>query len=110
MHQLTPPESSFIVIVTRGHWHEMRVLGWAANTAAHSVGMIGSNRKVLTVCQELGALPSRRPFLDIGASSPEEIAVSVVADLIADRGRCEAKLPHLRCVEELISEEASSVG
>ena len=116
IQQLTPPESSFIVIVTRGHRHDMRVLGWAVNTAAHYVGMIGSKRKVLTVCQELEKRASRRKSayapigIDIGASSPEEIAVSVVADLIADRGRCEAKLPHLRCVEELISEEASSVG
>ncbi|HVO63683.1 MAG TPA: XdhC/CoxI family protein [Terriglobales bacterium] len=117
MQQLKPQQSSFIVIVTRGHRHDMRVLGWAVNTAAHYVGMIGSKRKVLTVCQELekqGVPPEKlkrahAPIgIDIGATTPEEIAVSIVAELIADRRRCQAALPHLRCVEELIGEEEAS--
>jgi xanthine dehydrogenase accessory factor len=77
MQQLTPPESSFIVIQTRGHRHDMRVLGWAVNAAAHYVRMVGSKRKVLTVCQELEKRASRwksayAPIgIDIGASWPE---------------------------------------
>jgi len=117
MKQLTPQQSSFIVIVTRGHRHDMRVLGWAVNTAAHYVGMIGSKRKVLTVCRELEkqGLPTEKlkrahaPIgIDIGATTPEEIAVSIVAELIADRRRSQAALPHLRCVEELIREEEAT--
>ncbi|HVN20732.1 MAG TPA: XdhC/CoxI family protein [Dongiaceae bacterium] len=117
MQQLKPQESSYIVIVTRGHRHDLQVLGWAVNTAAHYVGMIGSKRKVMTVCQELEK--QRVPIeklrrahapigIDIGATTPEEIAVSIIAELIADRRRCQATLPHLRCVEELIGEEAST--
>ena len=117
MKQLTPQQSSFIVIVTRGHRHDMHVLGWAVNTAAHYVGMIGSKRKVLTVCRELEkqGLPTEKlkrahaPIgIDIGATMPEEIAVSIVAELIADRRRSQAALPHLRCVEELIREEEAA--
>jgi xanthine dehydrogenase accessory factor len=114
MEQLAPPEASYIVIVTRGHRHDMRVLGWAVNTEAHYVGMIGSKRKVLTVCQELekqGMSPEKlkrahAPIgLNIGATTPEEIAVSIVAELIADRRHCKADLPHLRCVEQLVEAE-----
>jgi len=41
------------------------------------------------------------------ATTPEEIAVSIVAELIADRRRCEAALPHLGCVDALVAEEAA---
>jgi len=114
MEQLAPQESSYIVIVTRGHRHDMLVLGWAVNTAAHYVGMIGSKRKVLTVCQELEKQGvsveklkrAHAPIgLDIGATTPEEIAVSIVAELIADRRHAKADLPHLRCVEQLVEVE-----
>jgi xanthine/CO dehydrogenase XdhC/CoxF family maturation factor len=111
------PGGQIHVIVTRGHRHDMRVLGWAVNTPAHSIGMIGSKRKVLTVCQELQkqGVSSEKlkrahaPIgLNIGATTPEEIAVSIVAELIADRRRCEAALPHLGCVDALVDEEAAA--
>ena len=60
----------------------MRVLGWAVNTPAHSIGMIGSKRKVLTVCQELQkqGVSSEKlkrahaPIgLNIGATTPEAV-------------------------------------
>jgi xanthine dehydrogenase accessory factor len=114
MAQLTPTESAFIVIVTRGHRHDMRVLGWAIKTPAHYIGMIGSRRKVLTVCEELqkqGASLEKlkcahAPIgLDIGATTPEEIAVSIVAEMIADRRHSTAALPHLRCMDTLFTEE-----
>lgn len=114
MEQLAPPEAAYIVIVTRGHRHDMRVLGWAVNTPAHYVGMIGSKRKVLTVCQELErqGVDSEKlkrahaPIgLSIAATTPEEIAVSIVAELIADRRHCKTDLPHLRCVEQLVEAE-----
>ena len=72
----------------------MRVLAWAVRTEARYVGMIGSKRKVLSVYKALENEGYRadefaRVFapmgLDIGALSPEEIAVSVVAELIAVR-------------------------
>jgi xanthine dehydrogenase accessory factor len=105
MRQLNPPDSSFIVIVTRGHRYDLRVLRWAIETRARYIGMIGSGRKVLTVFQELekqGVAPEElervyAPIgLDIAAACPEEIAVAIVAELIAFRRSCKVELPHLR--------------
>jgi xanthine dehydrogenase accessory factor len=87
-------ESSYLVIVTRGHRDDMRVLRWAVGTTARYVAMIGSRRKVISVVRELEkeGLPREafdRVFapmgLEIGAVTPEEIAVSVVAEMIATR-------------------------
>ncbi|HEX8984860.1 MAG TPA: XdhC/CoxI family protein [Bryobacteraceae bacterium] len=85
---------SYLVIVTRGHRDDMRVLRWAVGTQARYVAMIGSKRKVISVVKELEkeGLP-REAFerihapmgLEIGAVMPEEIAVSVVAEMIAVR-------------------------
>ena len=92
--KLKPNASSYLVIVTRGHRDDMRVLGWAVGTEAHYIGMIGSKRKVLSVYQALkreGVAPERfenvhAPVgLEIGALTPEEIAISITAELIAVR-------------------------
>ena len=102
---LAPSDSSFIVIVTRGHRHDMRVLRWAIETPTLYIGMIGSSRKVLSVYEQLeaqGVAPEslKRVFapigLDIGAVTPEEIALAIVAELIAVRRRCVLDLPHSR--------------
>jgi len=87
-------ETSYVIIVTRGHRDDMRVLKLAVGTPARYIAMIGSKRKVLNVVRELEkeGLP-RAAFerihapmgLDIGAQSPEEIAVSVTAEMIAVR-------------------------
>jgi xanthine dehydrogenase accessory factor len=86
--------STYIVIVTRGHRDDMRVLRWAVGTPAHYIAMIGSKRKVLGVVKELQkeGIPREafeRVFapmgLEIGAITPEEIAVSVAAEMIAVR-------------------------
>jgi len=111
MSGLTPSDSSYIVIVTRGHRHDMQVLRWALDTPAQYIGMIGSGRKVLAVYEQLqaqGVPPEsfKRVYapigLQIGAATPEEIAVSVVAELIAIRRHCDVALPHSR---NRISEE-----
>jgi xanthine dehydrogenase accessory factor len=76
----------------------MRVLGWAVRTPARYVGMIGSKRKVLSVYRALendGYRPEefQRVYapmgLEIGALAPEEIAISIVAELIAVRRNAE---------------------
>lgn len=94
--RLAPASTSFVVIATRGHHDDMKVLRWAVGTQAGYVGMLGSRRKVLTVFRALtddGVDPAalervHAPIgLEIGATSPEEIAVSVVAELIAVRRR-----------------------
>ena len=92
--KIHPNASTYLVIVTRGHKEDMRVLAWAARTDARYVGMIGSKRKVLSVYKALekeGYKPEEferiyAPMgLEIGALSPEEIAISIVAELIAVR-------------------------
>ena len=104
MRKLDPNESSYIVIVTRGHRDDLRILRWAVQTPARYVGMIGSKRKVIGIFKTLReeGLPAHlfdrvhAPIgLDIGASTPEEIAVAITAELIAVRRHAGAALPHM---------------
>jgi xanthine dehydrogenase accessory factor len=92
--KIRPNGSSYLVIVTRGHKEDMRVLAWAVRTEARYIGMIGSKRKVLSLYKALesdGYKPEEfervyAPMgLEIGALSPEEIAVSIAAELVAVR-------------------------
>ena len=103
-HNLDPNESSYIVIVTRGHRDDMRLLRWAVKTRARYIGMIGSKRKVIGIYKSLQAegVPAHlfdrvhAPIgLDIGAVTPEEIAVAITAELIAIRRQAPVALPHL---------------
>ena len=98
--QLAINETSYVIIVTRGHRDDMRVLELAVATPARYIAMIGSKRKVLNVIRELEkqGIP-RESFerihapvgLDIGAISPEEIAISVTAEMIAVRRNAGSK-------------------
>lgn len=102
---LHPPPGSYVLIFTPSHQSDMQVLRWAVDTPARYIGMMGSKRKVAGIFHELrkDGVNSERfravhaPVgLDIGAQPPEEIAISVVAEMIALRRRCAAALPHLR--------------
>jgi xanthine dehydrogenase accessory factor len=104
MERLDIRESAYIVIVTRGHRDDMRVLRWAVGTKARYVGMIGSKRKTIAIFRELqregleAKLFERvhAPIgLDIGGVTPEEIAISITAELIAVRRKSERELPHM---------------
>lgn len=98
--QLQVNSSSYLIIVTRGHRDDMRVLRWAITTEARYIAMIGSKRKVIGVLREFEkeGLP-REQFerihapmgLEIGAITPEEIAVSVAAEMIAVRRGANSK-------------------
>jgi xanthine dehydrogenase accessory factor len=86
--------STYCLIVTRGHNHDEEALYHLAATAAGYVGMIGSKRKIKLIYEDLVArgLPSQAlegvhaPLgLDIGSRTVAEIAVSIVAELIARR-------------------------
>ncbi len=83
-----------VVIATRGHRNDALILERVATSAAGYVGLLGSRRKKVVVTKGLTAagVPAkalkrvRVPVgLAIGAVTPEEIAVSVVAELIAWR-------------------------
>jgi len=106
--QIRPNASSYLIIVTRGHKEDMRVLSWAVRTGARYIGMIGSKRKVLSTYKALEAEGFRveefeRVFapmgVEIGALSPEEIAVSITAELIAVR-RNAARAGHKKLQHE----------
>jgi xanthine dehydrogenase accessory factor len=103
--QIHPTESSFIVIATRGHRGDMRVLEWAIEQPARYIGMIGSRRKTLAIYQELekqGVNPEKFDRIhapigfDIGAGTPEEIAVSIAAEMIAVRRNAQSAVPTKR--------------
>src|SRR5262249_48921331 len=103
MAKLDPNEASYVVIVTRGHHDDMRVLRWAVQTRAKYIGMIGSRRKVIEIFKTLQSegLPAHlfdrvhAPVgLDIGAITPEEIAVAITAELIAVRRHAQ-NVPHM---------------
>ncbi len=94
--------NSYIVIVTRGHKSDLLVLSEAVKTSASYIGLIGSKAKISRIYRQLvrdGASPEslkrvRAPIgLDIGARLPEEIAVSIVAQLIAHRRHAWIKAP-----------------
>jgi xanthine dehydrogenase accessory factor len=91
---LTP--SAYAVILTRGHNHDEEALYHLATTACGYVGMIGSKRKIRLIFDDLieRGIPSaalervHSPLgYDIGARTVPEIAVSIVAELIACRNQ-----------------------
>ena len=89
-HQL--PATSYAVIVTRGHTHDLDTLRALTATPLRYLGLIGSKAKVKRIYDQLieeGLSPEalkgvHAPIgLDIGAITPQEIAVSILAELIA---------------------------
>jgi xanthine dehydrogenase accessory factor len=115
---LKPGASTYLVIVTRGHRDDLRVLEWAVGTEARYIGMIGSRRKVLSVyraLEEKAGIPPERfasvyaPVgLDIGALTPEEIAMSIAAELIAVR-RGAANAAH-KSIRHILTTPASATS
>ncbi len=88
----TLPATAYVVIVTRGHRHDLDALRVLAPQQIRYVGLIGSRAKVKRIYdalleEGLSADQLRRVFapigLDIGAVTPQEIAVSILAELIA---------------------------
>jgi xanthine dehydrogenase accessory factor len=88
------PPSAYVVVLTRGHTHDLDAMRALAGRELRYVGMIGSRAKVETITDALadaGAPPAwlarvHAPIgLRIGAVTPEEIAISIVAELVAVR-------------------------
>lgn len=85
---------AFVAAVTRGHALDEEVVAQALRTAAKYIGMIGSTRKVAAVCNRLRERGFNEADLarihapigiDIGAETVEEIAISIVAEIVAVR-------------------------
>lgn len=81
-----------VVVVTRGHLHDLEVLRALVGRPAFYVGMIGSRRRVLTVVRALAEEGVPEAFiqglyapigLDIGAESPAEIALAIAAEVVS---------------------------
>ena len=94
LERLSIDASSYVVIVTRGHVHDMDVLVQALRTPARYVGVMASRSKrarMVAALREAGlgedALARvHSPIgLDIGAETPAELAVSIVAEMIQVR-------------------------
>lgn len=94
LKKLKTQRESYLVILTRGHGYDQEVLEWALGTEACYIGMIGSRKKVETIfgnlkkkgvsAEKLNSVHA--PIgLDIGGKTPEEIAVSIVAEMIQER-------------------------
>lgn len=90
--EITP--NTYCLIVTRGHQHDEEALYHLADRGARYVGMIGSKRKVRLIFDDLIAQGISAEALekvhapvglDIGSQTVSEIAVSIVAQLIAQR-------------------------
>jgi xanthine dehydrogenase accessory factor len=96
---LKPDSNALIFIAGRSHELDARALRWAVDTPAFYIGMIGSRRKVQFIYhklktdgitdEQLGRVHA--PVgLNIGAATPEEIAISVVAEMVAEIRHVEA--------------------
>ena len=92
--QLEISQNSYILIITRGHLHDKTVLQHALGTNASYIGMIGSTKKRNTIYKALMDEGFSKDDLekvyspiglDINAETPEEIAVSIVGELIKKR-------------------------
>jgi xanthine dehydrogenase accessory factor len=100
-------ERDWVVIVTHDHQLDERALDAASGKGARYVGLVGSRRKVFRLVERVnlkrqGDVPFERIYapvgLDIGAITPEEIAVSIVAELVALRHGKPAE--HLRALSD----------
>jgi xanthine dehydrogenase accessory factor len=92
--RITVDETGYVVAITRGHAMDEEVVAHALRTSARYIGMIGSKRKVAGVLSRLRTQGFTDADLarvhapigvDINAETVEEIAVSIVAELIAVR-------------------------
>ncbi len=94
------PRGAYALVVTRGHRHDLECLRALVSQDLQYLGLIGSRAKVARLCERLReeGVPAPRlrlvhaPVgLDIGAVTPEEIAVAIAAEMIAvRRGKLQA--------------------
>ena len=92
LHRIDLPASAYVVVVTRGHQHDLDAMRALAARDLKYLGLIGSRAKIARIYEALlaeGMPPEclqrvHAPIgLDIGAVTPAEIAISILAELIA---------------------------
>jgi xanthine dehydrogenase accessory factor len=113
IRDMEPDEASWIVIVTRGHHLDKDALRAALETNAAYVGMIGSPNKVKHIFKDLlkeGISAERlaqvhAPIgLDLGAETPDEIALSIAAEMVMIRKK--ASGAPLKTMYQLLEEDS----
>jgi len=111
LRTLEPDEQSFIVIVTRGHHLDEDALRAALETGAGYIGMIGSPSKVKRIFKTLLQQGLARETLervhapiglDLGAETPDEIALSIAAEIVMLRHQASGKA--LKSAHHLLDE------
>ena len=114
LHRADIPASAFVVVVTRGHTHDLDAMRALAARDLRYLGLIGSRAKVARISSALLAegLPAEclarihAPIgFDIGAVTPAEIAISILAELIAvrrgaDTAQLSMKQPQVSAVHD----------
>ena len=94
LRHLNIASSTYIIVITRGHLKDEEVLASVIRSNAAYIGMIGSSKKNATVFQNLEEQGISKDELtkvhapigiDIKAQTPEEIAVSIIAEIIQVR-------------------------
>ncbi len=114
IRELEPDEASWLVIVTRGHHLDKDALRAAVESNAAYVGMIGSPSKVKHIFKDLleeGVSPERlaqvhAPIgLDLGAETPDEIALSIAAEMLMIRKKGSGA--PLKTMHQLLEEPVS---
>jgi xanthine/CO dehydrogenase XdhC/CoxF family maturation factor/cation diffusion facilitator CzcD-associated flavoprotein CzcO len=100
-------ERDYVLIVTHDHGLDEELLALALQQSSAYIGLVGSKRKVFRLLQRISARRGPQDLsrvfapvgLDLGAQTPAEIAVSIVAELIAVRNG--KSVPHMRAVEDV---------
>lgn len=109
--------NTFIIIATRGHYHDSSALEAAVKTQARYIGLVGSRRKVTLIYRQLikKGIPVERikevhaPVgLDIHAATPEEIALSIMAEILRCRNGGTGR--HLKLEQQKIDIIAHSIS
>ena len=117
IHELEPDEASWIVVVTRGHHLDKDALRAALETRARYVGMIGSPGKIKNIFRDLlkeGIARERleqvhSPIgLDLGAETPDEIALSIAAEMVMLRNH--ASGAPLKTMHHFLDEVTSALA
>lgn len=105
LREMTFGPSTYVVVITRGHVHDVDCLTEILGKKMLYVGLIGSRRRVRIVLEILdkegfAQEQLRKVFtpigLPIGAESPEEIAISIVSELVCVRRKGPAQAKTLR--------------
>lgn len=96
LDQIETDQNSYLLIMTRGHMFDKKVLEWAIEQDCYYLGMIGSKSKRDIIYDKLRAQGVSQEAIDrvhspiglsINAQTPEEIAISIAGELIAERAK-----------------------